>query len=309
MMKTADAINREDTGMNHSNTWKGIFLAAFEAIGWGISGVCGQYLFSVYHIESSWITAVRMILSGIVLLTISFSKKKTHIFHIFRDKTDCKWLISFAFLGLLLCQYTYMGAIKYSNSATATVLQSLNVIIMAVVMAVRNHSKMRSSQVVAIILAVLGTYLIATNGNLSEMVLSAPGLVFGLFSAVGVVFYTLLSRPIIQKWSNIMITGWGMLIGGLALGILIQAWNIPTNLDLRAYVIVAVIVLVGTAGGFSAFLQGVKYIGPVKATLIGCIEPVTATIFSAILLNTQFTIYELLGFACIILTVFLSLKE
>lgn len=295
--------------MKHSNTLKGIFFSAAGGIGWGISGVCSQYLFSVYHMESSWITAMRMILSGLVLLAIAFSKEKTRIFHIFRNQTDCKWLISFALLGLLFCQYTFMGAIKYSNSATATVLQSLNVIIMAVVMAIWNHSKMQPPQILAIILAVFGTYLIATNGNLSELVLSAPGLVFGILAALGVVSYTLLSRPIIQKWSNLMVTGWGMLIGGVALGLIIHVWNFPTNLDLRASVILAVIVLVGTAGGFSAFLQGVTYIGPIKATLIGCLEPATATVFSAVFLHTQFTSIELLGFICIILTVFLSLNK
>ena len=52
--------------------------------------------------------------------------------------------------------------------------------------------------------------------------------------------------------------------------------------------------------------EGVKLIGPVKATLIGCLEPASATALSALFLGTRFSLPELSGFCFIILTVFLS---
>lgn len=36
-------------------------------------------------------------------------------------------------------------------------------------------------------------------------------------------------------------------------------------------------VIVGKTLGFSVFLESVKYIGPVKSTLLGCLEPASAT--------------------------------
>ena len=62
-----------------------------------------------------------------------------------------------------------MAAIKHSNSATATVLQSLNVVLMAIVMAVWNKKMMSRIQIAAIVLAFSGTYLIATKGSLTSM--------------------------------------------------------------------------------------------------------------------------------------------
>lgn len=97
-----------------------------------------------------------------------------------------------------------------------------------------------------------------------------------------------------------------MLIGGAVLGTATRVWLIPANLDLMAVLLIAVIVIVGTAGGFSVFLQGVKYVGPEKATLIGCIEPATATALSALWLHTSFGAAEIAGFILIMLTVFLS---
>ena len=281
---------------------RGLFFASMGALSWGISGVCSQYLFMNYIIDSSWLTAVRMVLSGIVLLILAAFKDKDKVIKIWTVPKDVCWLFAFAILGLLMCQYTFVSAIKYSDSATATVLQSLNVVIMIVFMSIVTRTRMKLSQVIAVFLAVFGTYLISTGGNPGNMTISTVGLVFGLLSALGVITYTLFSRPIILKWANILVTGWGMLIGGLVISIVTKAWIIPRDLDFIAWLMIAIIILVGTAGGFSIFLEGVKHIGPVKATLIGCLEPASATLFAAIFLGMRFSLVELGGFFCILLT-------
>lgn len=287
----------------------GLFFASMGALSWGISGVCSQYLFMNYDIDSSWLTAIRMTLSGIVLLILAAFKDKDKVIKIWTVPKDICWLFAFAILGLLMCQYTFVSAIKYSDSATATVLQSLNVVIMIVFMSIVTRTRMKLSQVIAVFLAVFGTYLISTGGNPGNMTISTAGLVFGLLSALGVITYTLFSRPIILKWGNILVTGWGMLIGGLVISIVTKAWIIPRDLDFIAWLMIAIIILVGTAGGFSIFLEGVKHIGPVKATLIGCLEPASATLLAAIFLGMRFSLVELGGFFCILLTVFLSVKD
>ena len=288
---------------------RGLFFASLGAMSWGISGVCSQYLFMNYDVDSSWLTAIRMVLSGILLLILSAFKDKDKLIKIWIIPKDVGWLFAFSILGLLMCQYTFVSAIKYSDSATATVLQSLNVVIMIVFMSIVTRTKMKFSQVLAVFLAVLGTYLISTGGNPQNMTISTAGLIFGLLSAVGVITYTLFSRPIIVKWGNILVTGWGMLIGGLVISIITKAWIIPKDLDFIAWLMIAIIIVVGTAGGFSIFLEGVKHIGPVKATLIGCLEPASATLLAAIFLGMRFSLVELTGFFCILLTVFLSVKD
>ena len=294
--------------MEKTNNIRGYMLAILGGVSWGISGVCSQYLFMKYEISADWLTAVRMLLSGILLLILALQKEHMRVFMIWKERKDVIWLIAFGLAGILLCQYTFLAAIKYSNSATATVLQSLNVVLMAIVMAVWNKKRMSKIQIAAIILAVSGTYLIATKGNPMSMDISAKGLIFGILAAIGVVIYTLLSRPIIASWGNLTITGWGMLIGGSVLFVLTRAWIFPINLDLPAWIIIAVIVIIGTAVGFSVFLESVKYIGPVKSTLLGCLEPASATILSALVLGTRFTVVELIGFVLVVGTVFLSVS-
>lgn len=209
--------------MVQKNNIKGFLFAIFGSIGWAISGVCSQYLFTEYTIDADWLTAIRMLFSGIILLILAFTKARAKVFHIWKSRRDVLWLLAFALIGLLMCQYTFLAAIQHSNSATTTVLQSLNVVIMAIVMAVWGKTKMKASQILAVALAVIGTYMVATKGNPTNMSLSPLGLMFGLISAVGVVTYTLLSRPILTFWGNSTVTSWGMLIGGLVLFLAVKA--------------------------------------------------------------------------------------
>ena len=69
-----------------------------------------------------------------------------------------------------------------------------------------------------------------------------------------------------------------MLIGGSVLFFLTMGVDFPDKSGAsRPGFIIAVIVIIGTAVGFSVFLESVKYIGPVKSTLLGCLEPASAT--------------------------------
>ena len=285
---------------------KGLLLAAFGSTSWGVSGVCSQYLFMTYDIDSSWLTAIRMVYSGIALLIIAIPGESTRIFNIWKKWSDVKNLLIFGLFGLLLCSYSYLTAVRFSNSATATVLQNLNVVFMAVIMVLWHKSHISIYHIVAIVLAVLGTYLIATGGDPASMKLSPAGLLFGLLAAFGVVTYTLLSRPVVKKWGNLLATGWGMLAGGMVIFFTSKAWVLPPGFDMFAWIMLFMIVLIGGAFGFAAFLEGVRYIGPVKATLIGTLEPASATVLSALFLGTRFSLPELAGFCLIILTVFIS---
>ena len=285
---------------------RGVFFSAMGGIGWGISGVCSQYLFALYDLDSAWLTALRMVLSGILLLGLAYLQNKNQIFRIMGCKKDRRQLVLFAVAGLLLCQYAFLTAIRFANSGTATVLQSLNVVILIIFLSLKTKTLPDKIQLLSIWLAITGVFLIATNGNPKMLVISPAGLFWGIMAAVGVVSYALLSKSLTSTWGNTMITGWGMLIGGLCLSPFARILTYPEHMDFKAILALAVIILVGTAGAFAFFLEGVKSIGPVKATLIACLEPLTATLFSALWLGTRFSLMDLIGFSFIILTIVLS---
>ena len=46
-------------------------------------------------------------------------------------------------------------------------------------------------------------------------------------------------------------------------------------------------------------------IGPTKASIIACVEPVAATICSIIFMGVNFSFLDIVGFVCIISTIFI----
>ena len=50
---------------------------------WGISGVCGQYLFEHTQIDSTWLIAVRQILAGLMYMMVIVQRGKEPLFAYF----------------------------------------------------------------------------------------------------------------------------------------------------------------------------------------------------------------------------------
>ena len=100
-------------------------------------------------------------------------------------------------------------------------------------------------------------------------------------------------------------TGYGMLIGGIFLFFATRYWTVRVTFDLGTVLGLAAIVLIGTALSFTLYLQGVSDIGSGKASMLECIEPVSATVISALWLGTDFTVMDFAGLAAIITTVLL----
>lgn len=290
--------------MNQQNNYyKGMLIASTGAISWGLSGTMSQYLFMYYSLNPAWLTMVRMLGAGTVLFLLAALRKKKQVFAIFKNRKDTLHLVVFAILGLLFCQYSYLSAIEHSNSGTATVLQTLSVVMVPFFVCISQKKKPEVKEIFSIALALLGVFLIATHGNPSQMVLSRGGLFWGLCAALAAVFYSTLSERLVAVWGSPVITGYGMLIGGIAFTVIGRPWHAYVPMDLKGFIVLVLIVLIGTTMAFLCFLKGVSVIGPDKALLIGALEPVSATVISFLWLHTAFTIADIIGFVCILATV------
>jgi drug/metabolite transporter (DMT)-like permease len=209
----------------------------------------------------------------------------------------------------LFCQYAYLTAISYSNAGTATVLQYTAPVLIMLLVCAKTRKLPNTKEGVAILLAVAGTFILATHGDVNTMVLTKQGLVWGGMAAIGLVSYTLMPTSIVKKWGSVTVTGYGMLIGGSMLALLATVWRVKVVLDLYAIVAVMAICLIGTVLAFTLYLQGVKDIGPVKASMLASIEPVAAALFATFWLHSKLVWIDAIGFTCILTTVLLLSKK
>lgn len=283
----------------------GILFTVIGGISWGFSGACGQFLFQNYNVPSAWLSSARMLFAGIILIIFGFIKYKKRMISIFKKPKDILRLVLFSVFGLMFCQYAYMTAISYSNAGTATVLQSLGPIFITFTVCIRQKRPPRLKEAIAIVLALAGTFLLATHGNLSSLVITKEGLIFGLLAALGVSLYTLLSEKIVGEYGAGIVTGYGMLIGGIVLGTITGSFKESVDLDASGILALLAIIIIGTVIAYTFYLQGVGMIGPVKASLISSLEPVSAAVFAAIWLKTAFAPLDIAAFVMILATVFI----
>ena len=99
--------------------------------------------------------------------------------------------------------------------------------------------------------------------------------------------------------------GVAMLISGLILAVVIRPWEAVPAFDTVGLAWLAIIIVVGTFLAFALYLQGVKDLGPLRASMLGTSEPISATVFSALWLGTAFAPADIVGFAMIIVMVYL----
>lgn len=284
---------------------KGFFLAVAAALLWGVSGTFGQFLFQQRGINIEWMITVRMLISGICLLLFAKFGEKLDLFEIWKHRKDAIQLFIFSITGMLAVQYTYFAAIKHSNAATATVLQYAGPVIIAVYLAFKNKKVPILIEFLAIILAVLGTFLLVTHGKIDTLSISATALFFGIASAVALAIYTLQPVKLLSRYKSSIVIGWGMLCGGIVFSFVKAPWNIEGTWDFQTYWYTGFIVIFGTLVAFYAYLTAVQMIGGQKTSLLASMEPLSATILAVLWLNVSFTTIDWIGSAFIVSTVFL----
>ena len=111
----------------------GVIITLVAAVFWGFSGTCAQYIFDNFDADPTYLTAVRLLAAGLILVIIGLFTDRKNMISIWTDRTSALRLIIFSVTGFLFCQLTYMKAISYSNSGTATILQYLGPVLIMIV--------------------------------------------------------------------------------------------------------------------------------------------------------------------------------
>lgn len=282
---------------------RGTVLTLAGGTMWGFSGTCGQFLMQTKGLTSNWLVPVRLLTAGALLLLICYLRDGNKVFDVW--KKDAASILVFGIFGMSMCQYTYFTAIEASNAGTATVLQYIGPVLILIYLSLKNKRLPRPSELLAISLAVIGTFLLATHGRPGEMVLSEKALFWGLLSAVALAVYTVQPGRLLNEYGSAVITAWGMLIGGVMLCTIFRPWTMEVTADAEVLLGMAAVVVIGTVIAFSFYMEGIRCVGTKKGSLFASIEPVSATVFSVVWMHVSFGAMDLLGFVCIISTIFL----
>ncbi|MFM0794552.1 DMT family transporter [Streptococcus suis] len=287
----------------------GTLITLIAGIAWGLSGVSGQYLIG-RGMSVQLITSMRLMVSGLVLLGLCAVIARRNLLALLKNGRAVIAVSLFALFGLALNQLAYLQAIAYTNAATATVLRYLCPILVLAYTCLKDRERPTGVEVISIVLAIVGTFFIATHGQLTELAITPLGLAWGLFSALTYALYIILPGKLIRQYGSITVIGLGMLMGGFVVTLGLQTWQHRLPIDGGSFLGLLGIVGVGTIFAYTAFLKGVSMVGPVNGSLLASIEPIASVFFAVWLVNERFYPIDFLGMALILGAVLLiSLKD
>jgi drug/metabolite transporter (DMT)-like permease len=285
----------------------GFLYAIVAAILFGVGGSLAQFLFQQRGVGTGWLVTMRLLFAGVALLLISAARQGRQVLAVWRG--DALPLLAFGLIGMMPVQYTYMAAIHASNSAAATVLQFTAPAMVAVWLALTCRRWPDGRGLLAIALAVLGTFLLATHGRIGALSISAVALLWGIASALAAAFNSLQPVGLLRRHGPAVVAGWGMLIGGVALSFLHAPWKVQGIWDGRAFLFFAFILVLGTLVAFYLFNTALHMIGAQKTILLTCGEPLSAAVLAVWWLGVSWGAMDWLGTACILGTIVLLAKE
>ena len=269
-------------------------LAALAAVMWGISGLFAESLFKVSSkITPIWLTQIRLIISGIVLLIIATVLHQKP-FSVLKDKKNTLHIIAYGIFGLLPVQVFYFIAIEMANASIATILQFIGPFFVLTYLAVTHQQVLRRLDVLAAILAFIGVFLLSTHGNFNQLAITPLALLFGLLSALGEASYTLIPVKLVKRVSSLVVTGWGMLLAGIGLMIVYPRFPAIPNTP-RAWLDVSAIIIIGTIIPFQIMANALRYVKPSTVSLLDAFEPLSATVGSVLIFGLVMSGMDWLG--------------
>lgn len=284
---------------------KGIILVLIAAIFWGVSGTVAQFLFHRQGFSTGWLVVVRLLISGAGLLFFAQTVGKQNIWSIWKNKQEIFELVIFGIIGMLGVQYTYFAAIEHGNAATATVLQYLAPVMIACYLCFKSKALPTKQESIAIILALTGTFLLVTKGDIHSLAISVPGFIWGILSAFALAFYTLYPGGLLTKWGSLITVGWGMIIGGIGFSFIHPPWKFQGTWSFSSFMAVVFVVIFGTLIAFYCYMESMKYIRASEASLLACAEPLSAAFLAVAWLHVSFSPAEWFGSFAIIATIFI----
>lgn len=269
-------------------------LAALAAVMWGISGLFAESLFKVSSkITPIWLTQIRLIISGIVLLIIATVLHQKP-FSVLKDKKNTLHIIAYGIFGLLPVQVFYFIAIEMANASIATILQFIGPFFVLTYLAVTHQQVLRKLDVLAAILAFIGVFLLSTHGNFNQLAITPLALFFGLLSALGEASYTLIPVKLVKRVSSLVVTGWGMLLAGIGLMLVYSQFPSIPNTP-RVWLDVSAIIIIGTIIPFQIMANALRYVKPSTVSLLDAFEPLSATVGSVLVFGLAMSEMDWLG--------------
>lgn len=266
---------------------------------WGISFLSIKVAVEV--IPPMMLSLLRFIMASLILFIVLKMKKLS----LRIDRSDIFRLILSGVFGVTLYFYFENNGIKLTTASTASIIIAILPVITVLVDAVAFGYKLNPMKIIGVILSVFGVYFVV-NANVNEMGGSFKGYLFMFGAAISWVFYSFLTKPLTNKYSNLTITFYQMIFGLITTAPF--AFIEKTNWEsVTSPVIINVLFLGIICSALANFLYvySMENLGVSLTSMFMNVLPVITVIASYIAFGERIGLKQIVGSTIVIISVYL----
>lgn len=220
------------------------------------------------------------------------------------------------FFGIFFYNLCFFYGLQYVNASRASLIVALNPAVIGLASWWLFKERLGVSKIVGIAVCLAGAATVIVSRN--PQVLNAGAnawrgdvLIFGCVAGWGV--YSLFSRGLNQSLGPLQTVTWSILLGTLMLILATLGtghFSLETVVSLHLPQALSLMYLgvLGSALAYIGYYDGIRRIGATRSGVFIALNPLTAVICGALLLDEQLTLPMLIGGAAILLGIYLCNK-
>ena len=269
---------------------------------WGTSGLFVNAL-SPYGFNALHLTSVRALIAFLSMALFSLIKSR-HSF-----KTDPKSLLLFALVGIGIfgTGSLYFASMQMTSVSTAVVLMYTAPIYVMIFSVIFLKEKLTALKLVSVVIMLGGCCLVS--GIIGGLKFNALGIVIGALSGVAYAAYNIATKISMQKGNDpISCTMYGfmfMFIVSLFLSSPAEIVTITVKEPTRIIPLLLAIGIITVVIPYFLYTLSLRDIPAGTASSLGILEPMSATLFSVMILGEKLTILSAVGMILILTAVFM----
>ena len=262
------------------------------AILWGSMGILAKLAYT-YGINPLTLIALRLTISSCTLL-VPFALLRRNYFKI--RKEHIRDFVLFGIFAVAFQRLAYFYAVKLTTVTVAVILFYTYPIFVSVYGYKSKGEKISALTMIAILLTFTGVALVVKVHEISWVKINLPGIVAGLASSILFVQYFIQAKEFRKHYTNWTLMIYGETIGALILlPIIFASMSEMINYPLELWLLILTIAWIPSLLAYLIYSYAIKSAEYSKGSILGVLEPLSASILSVIILKESLTALQITG--------------
>lgn len=281
----------------------------FVAVVWAVNFSVVKY--ALIDFSPLSFTVVRFALASLFLMLVMVATREPFSLR----RRDIGPIIRLGLIGIATYNLLFMYGLKYTTASNSALFISMSPLFAAVILALSQKRGISAPVGIGLLLSTIGVFLIINSAPGEGISFSRQALAGDLLTICAAVFwalYTILAKPLVERYAPVKVTAYSMAAGTLLLlpvgagQIVHEAWS---AIPVKSWAAFAFSTFISAGIAFTLWYQGVKRIGVTRTVVYHYLVPLIAVLFAALFLSERIMFQQVIGGVLILAGVYLVQRQ